>query len=216
MEREVKGIFIPIEIWKAKDLSWTEKVVLMEIDSFTSRGADCFFSNKYIAEMMDIKEDTASKIVNSLIRKGYVRQTRFDGRNRYLESCIKILCRDEQKAEAESEKNPTLDMKKVIDNKIINKPKNKPTTTTPSFVPPTVQEVAEYSRTRGYVDPVGFADYFVETNNNLGWKKKNGTPITNWKNCVVIWEKYHKDEVFPKRRPVTAGRTVSTLSPIYR
>ena len=87
---------------------------------------------------------------------------------------------------------------------------------TPSFVPPTVQEVADYSRTRGYVDPEGFADYFVETNNNLGWKKKNGTPITNWKNCVVIWEKYHKDEVFPKRRPVTAARTLSTLSPIYK
>lgn len=88
MEREIKGIWIPIEIWEASDLSWNEKILLMEVDSFTSQEKDCYFSNDYIAELLGIKPDTASKMVSSLIRKGYLRQVRFDGRKRYLASCI--------------------------------------------------------------------------------------------------------------------------------
>ena len=42
MERIVKGIWFPIEIWEADDLSWSEKILLLEIDSFTSQGKDCF------------------------------------------------------------------------------------------------------------------------------------------------------------------------------
>ena len=33
-ERQVKGIWIPIEIWEAADLNWNERVLLIEIDSF--------------------------------------------------------------------------------------------------------------------------------------------------------------------------------------
>lgn len=125
MEREVKGIFIPIEIWEASDLSWNEKILLMEIDSFTGKGKDCFFSNEYIAEMMGVKSHTASNMVASLIRKGYVRQTRFDGRKRYLESCIKIQCRLAQKSEADLQKNAMQTRTKLQGEYIEN---NKPNT----------------------------------------------------------------------------------------
>lgn len=116
MEREVKGIWVPIEIWDAKDLSWNEKILLMEVDSYTSREKDCFFSNDYIAELLNIKADTASKMVSSLIRKGYIRQVRFDGRKRYLASCIEIRCRVGYKSEADYDKNPRQGMKNIIDN----------------------------------------------------------------------------------------------------
>ena len=33
-ERIVKGIWIPIDIWKDKNLSWNEKLLYLEIDSF--------------------------------------------------------------------------------------------------------------------------------------------------------------------------------------
>ena len=46
MERIVKGIWFPIEIWEADDLSWSEKILLLEIDSFTSQGKDCFISDE--------------------------------------------------------------------------------------------------------------------------------------------------------------------------
>ena len=92
-ERIVKGIWVPIEIWKNKDLTWNEKILLLEIDSFTSQDKDCFFSNKYIAEMLCVNETTANKILSSLIKKGFVSKTKFDGRNRYVKSNLLFSAR---------------------------------------------------------------------------------------------------------------------------
>lgn len=125
MDRQIKGIFVPIEIWQDRTLTWNEKVLLMEVDSFTSKDMDCFFSNEYIANLLGVKEDTASKLVSSLIRKGFIRQTRFDGRKRYLQTCIEIQSRVGYKSEADYDGNHTQPMSKIIDNKIDNKPRNK-------------------------------------------------------------------------------------------
>jgi len=54
------------------------------------------------------------------------------------------------------------------------------------FIPPTVEEVAEYCKERNNeVDPVAFVAYYASQN----WKKANGRPITDWKLCVITWEK---------------------------
>jgi DNA-binding MarR family transcriptional regulator len=95
MERIVKGIWFPIDIWEADDLSWNEKILLMEIDSFTSQGKDCFISDEYIAEALKISVRSAATMVSNLIHKGYVKKTRFDGRKRYLESTLaEQLCKN--------------------------------------------------------------------------------------------------------------------------
>lgn len=86
--RIVKGIWIPIEIWEAQDLSWNEKILLMEIDSFTSKGKDCFISDEYIADLIGVSERTARAMLSNLIQKGYVERTRFDGRRRFIASCL--------------------------------------------------------------------------------------------------------------------------------
>lgn len=85
MERKVKGIWIPIEVWQASDLSWNEKILLMEIDSFTSRDEDCFFSNEYISELLGVSVYTASRFMKHLEECGYI-TTRFDGRRRFAQS----------------------------------------------------------------------------------------------------------------------------------
>ena len=91
MERIVKGIWIPIEIWQADDLSWNEKVLLMEVDSFTQKGRDCYISNRYIADMFGVSERTASEYLTHLINAGYVKLVKFDGRCRYVESALPSL-----------------------------------------------------------------------------------------------------------------------------
>lgn len=94
MERIVKGIWFPIEIWEAEDLTWNEKVLLMEIDSYTARGKDCFISDEYIAELLKVSVRSAATMVSNLIQKGYIKKTRFDGRKRYIESTIaEQLCK---------------------------------------------------------------------------------------------------------------------------
>ena len=86
--RIVKGIWIPIEIWEAQDLSWNEKILLMEIDSFTAKGKDCFISDEYIADLINTSTRNASRMMTNLIEKGYVVRTRFDGRRRFVASCL--------------------------------------------------------------------------------------------------------------------------------
>lgn len=87
-QRIVKGIWIPIEIWCAGDLNWNEKILLMEISSFTDVDRDCYMSNHYIAKLLNVTEVSASRLLSSLIRKGYVEKTRFDGRRRFIRSLI--------------------------------------------------------------------------------------------------------------------------------
>ena len=55
-DRIVKGIWFPIEIWEADDLDWNEKILLLEIDSFTSKGMDCYMSNEHIAKLLKVSE----------------------------------------------------------------------------------------------------------------------------------------------------------------
>jgi len=99
-ERKVKGIWIPIEIWKDKNLTWNEKILFLEIDSYTSKDNDCFFSNEYISELLGISQTNANKVLSSLISKGYVVKTKFDGRRRYVKTALSysttLPCQEQQ------------------------------------------------------------------------------------------------------------------------
>lgn len=88
MERQAKGIWIPIEIWENKELSWNEKILFLEIDSFTTKDKDCYISNEYIAKLLGITENSANRVLSSLISKGYVIKTAFDGRKRYVKTAF--------------------------------------------------------------------------------------------------------------------------------
>ena len=89
-KREVKGIWIPIGIWEDKNLTWNEKILFLEIDSFTTKEKDCYFSDEYIAQLLGVCTTRANKILSSLINKGYVIKTAFDGRKRYVKSALHL------------------------------------------------------------------------------------------------------------------------------
>ncbi|EMJ90301.1 helix-turn-helix domain-containing protein [Leptospira meyeri] len=78
-----QGIWIPARIESRKDLSIAEKVILSEIESFTSSGK-CFASNAHFASLLGLRPDTISRMISRLKKRGYVIQTGFDGRRRYL------------------------------------------------------------------------------------------------------------------------------------
>lgn len=91
MERIVKGIWVPIEIWEDDDLCLNEKALLMDIDSFTSRGRECYISNEWICEHLGVAKRTAQMYLKHLIDRNLVRVVKFDGRVRYLESNLPTL-----------------------------------------------------------------------------------------------------------------------------
>lgn len=87
MERDFKGIWIPKEIWLDERLNALDKVILCEINSLDG-DEGCFASNQYLAEFCQCSEAKVSKSVALLIELGYVRVEKFDGRKRFLKTCL--------------------------------------------------------------------------------------------------------------------------------
>lgn len=71
-DREFKGVWIPREIWLAKDLSMMEKCLLVEIDSLSRQQYGCIATNKRFAEFLGKSVDSIKLYMRSLIDKGYV------------------------------------------------------------------------------------------------------------------------------------------------
>lgn len=64
------------------------------------------------------------------------------------------------------------------------------------FVKPTLEEVAEYCKSRNNnIDPEAFIAHY-ESN---GWKVGKN-PMVSWKSAIITWEKNHKGEGKPKKQ----------------
>ena len=65
---------------------------------------------------------------------------------------------------------------------------------------PTLEEVTEYVRAKGYhFSPKDFFDYYDTAN----WHKADGKPVLNWKQCCVTWEtKRTESRSNVTRRPI--------------
>lgn len=153
----------------------------MEIDSFTSRGKDCFFSNEYISNLLGLKDRAARQCLYHLIECGYVRVTRSDGRNRFLESCIGC--------QAEWQKNANQDGPEMPHNntEIINTYNNSLSNNKRSskFQKPSVEEVREYCQSRrNGID----AETFINFYESKGWVVGK-SPMKDWKAAIRTWEK---------------------------
>lgn len=79
----------------------------------------------------------------------------------------------------------------IPDDNTDNNPPNNPNNnigrkhTESTFVPPTLEEVQEYAKSRNSnVDPKRFWDYFDAGN----WKDSKGKPVKNWKQKFITWE----------------------------
>ena len=83
-------------------------------------------------------------------------------------------------------------------NKAEAKSKSKPK----AFVPPTLEEVEEYVRSRNSsVNPQTFWEYF-DTGN---WRDSEGKPVQNWKQKLITWEKSDRERNTNGQR---ANRTI--------
>ena len=88
MERNFKGVWIPKEVYLNKELSWSEKILFIEIDSLDNEKG-CFASNDYFADFIGVSNTRISKMTSKLKEQGLIRQESFDGRQRILHSIMK-------------------------------------------------------------------------------------------------------------------------------
>jgi hypothetical protein len=74
------------------------------------------------------------------------------------------------------------------------------------FVPPSLQEVQDYCKSRGNsVNPKGFLDYYVAGD----WKDKDGKAVKNWKQKVLSWENRNSND-----KPTTQDLLANNLNQI--
>ena len=179
MERIVKGIWIPIEIWMDKDLSWNEKILLMEIDSFKSKDRECYISNEYIAELLGVSVSWASKCLSHLLDLGLVRVVKFDGRKRYVESTIQFKADLNDSSMQDGIKVPHTNNNEYINNTLSNKD------TRQKFVKPSIEEIRQYCQEKGVnVDAEQFFNFYE----SKGWLIGK-SPMENWRAAVSTWAK---------------------------
>lgn len=86
--KQFNGVWIPCYILTDKKLSDKEKIVYSMIICL-SKTQKCTMSNSYISELLNISKVQASRIVNSLKKKGYIK-TEF----RYKENSKEIAVRE--------------------------------------------------------------------------------------------------------------------------
>ena len=190
MDRIVKGIWIPIEIWQNRSLSWNEKILLMEIDSFTAKDRECYISNEYIAELLGVSVSWASKCLSHLLELGLVRVVKFDGRKRYVESTIQFKADLNESSMQDGIKVPHTDNNEYINinnNSLYKKGSSR-------FQKPTIEEIRQYCLEKGYnVDAEQFFNFYE----SKGWLVGK-SPMKNWRAAVSTWNKREKE--VPQRK----------------
>jgi len=197
-------------------LRGTELNLFAVIYGYSQKGDGCYYgTRKELCERCGVSSlRTIDSALNSLIGKGLIRRFTFekDGKQYTAYGCavsaqggVQNLhggCAISARGEGANSAH--------MNNKDIENKKKTNTTGRPS-----VDDVADYVRGKGFKDPTGFASYYVEFNDNRDWIAANGKPVKNWKNNILNnWMKY-RDQVFGQT-PAPASTPTPTIQPSKR
>jgi len=91
IQRKFQGVWIPAELWLARDLSITEKVMLVEIGSLADDARGCFASNAHFAEFFGLSISRVSEIINGLAEKKVVSIEQIRQGKQVVERRIRLL-----------------------------------------------------------------------------------------------------------------------------
>ena len=70
--RYFKGVWFPKDIWLNEELTWTEKICLVEIDSLEG-SEGCFASNYHFATFLGVSEKTIANAISRLKALCYIK-----------------------------------------------------------------------------------------------------------------------------------------------
>ena len=165
-------------------LKGNELIVYATIYGFTQDGEHWFYGTKgYLAEWCGATKGTVGNCLKSLIDKGLIE------RRERVEHCqLRIEYRATKNLTPPTKNCTTPRIKIDPINNLEVQPSDKPID---KWKAPTVDEVAEYVREKGYhFDPKHFHDYYEAS----GWRMQSGKRVKSWKQCCVTWERNHKGD----------------------
>ena len=184
MGRNFKGVWIPADLYLDTSLTWTQKIILLEVDSFSKNNLDCFVSNEHLAGLIGISESGIEKAIRSLVDSKRLERNRtfINGGNRRLLrlptslSCGSYPHSDEVRTLTQVRHTITNDLNQ-LPKPIKGRPKN-------------FDEVLNYFKSLGmFLDD---AQKFVDWYDSVGWKVKGGNSIKDWKACARQWKRRNK------------------------
>jgi DNA-binding MarR family transcriptional regulator len=114
-KRPFKGVWVPVEIYLDRTLSWNAKIIYLEIDSFTSKGSSCFFSNEYLSKYLKCSVAQVTRYLKELKDAGWIEESGFDGRKRYLRTTLE-LSKVRRHTDQEGVSTPIMDEEHNIPN----------------------------------------------------------------------------------------------------
>lgn len=90
LARKFQGVWIPANLWLNRDLSITEKVMLVEIGSLQDDERGCYASNAHFAGFFDLSVSRVSEIISGLAAKGLIDVEQVRDGKRIVERRIRL------------------------------------------------------------------------------------------------------------------------------
>lgn len=130
MNRAFKGVWIPKDIWLSRDLSWTEKLLLTEIDSLDNGDDHCYATNGYFQEFLQVSIPTITRSIKELESKEYISvefRKSSTGTQRIIKRLIPTNQIDDPPTNQIDEHNNTIRLNNTISSKADIKQQSCPT-----------------------------------------------------------------------------------------
>jgi len=180
MNREFKGVWIPKKLYLNKYLTWIDKLIILEVHSFSNNGLECFVSNEHLADFSQASLSSVEKSISKLVKQGIIVRTKkkVEGSyQRFLRLANSNFCED---AAVNSAREYPYILRPTNIN-IQNQTKKTNSERTPINITVVVEAFIEAGSTDKEANK--FYDYY-ESN---GWKQGKGKPIINWKAAARNW-----------------------------
>lgn len=160
-----------------------EKLILCEIQNLTMLEYGCIANNEHFANLMGIQKEAVSRLINSLVKKGFL-SSKIKNGSRNFSRCLTI-----NNLLFDPKQNVISPLTKCLETKgniSINKESKGAIAPKQTFISPTLEEIVTYIKESGlYVDANKFFKYYSASN----WKDNRGRAVKNWKLKLITWDK---------------------------
>ena len=178
--RNFKGVWIPKDLYLEKGLTWTQKLILLEVDSFSNNGLPCFVSNEHLSEFTRASLSSVEKGISKLVQAGYLVRTRqrIDGKStRFLRVDTSKFC--DWTTVKEAEKSPQ--KLRPTNNNILNQTTKPKKERTPVDITVVIEAFTAVGSTE--TEALKFYDYYSAN----GWTQGKNKPIVDWRAAARNW-----------------------------
>lgn len=198
---EKKSYFaiIPANVRYDDELSANAKLLYGEITALCNEKGYCWASNDYFSQLYGKSTRTIRRWIGDLINKDYIKSeiSKEDGNIRLISVAdplrTKMSIPTDKNVLTPTDKNVphnnTL-LNNTLNNNSYIYSSNSRVKNKKKFIPPTIEEVREYAKSRNSnVDVQKFYDYYSVAK----WHDKDGKPVKNWKQRLITWESNNRN-----------------------